>query len=81
MFRNTSKTEANLHLQFRGGVGQLQWLQSQGNPLLSFATGILQSKLATPNNLMREDKSMPDLCWWFCISAIIICLAHPRVVM
>ena len=28
--------EANVHSQFRGGVGQLQWL-----PLLSFATGIL----------------------------------------
>ena len=53
-------------------VGQLQWLQLQGNPLLSFATGILQSRSATPNGpdllglnkLMREAKSMPDLCWW-----------------
>ena len=41
--------EANVHSQFRGGVGQLQWLQMQGNPLLSFATGILQSRSATPN--------------------------------
>ena len=64
--------EANVHSQFRAGVGQLQWLQMQGNPLLSFATGILQSRSATPNGhdllslnkLMREAKSMPDLCWW-----------------
>ena len=40
--------EANVHSQFRAGVGQLQWLQMQGNPLLSFATGILQSRSATP---------------------------------
>ena len=39
--------EANVHSHFRGGVGQLQWLQMQGNPLLSFATGILQSRSAT----------------------------------
>ena len=47
-------------------------LQLQGNPLLSFVTGILQSKSATPNGhdllslnkLMREAKSVPDLCWW-----------------
>ena len=59
--------EANVHSQFRGCVGQLQWLQLQGSPLLSFATGILQSKSATPNGhdllslnkLMREAKSMP----------------------
>ena len=64
--------EANVHSKFRGGVGQLQWLQLQGNPLLSFATGILQSRSATPNGhdlfslnkLMREAKSMLDLCWW-----------------
>ena len=64
--------EANVHSQFRGGVGQLQWLQLQGHPLLSFATGILQSRSATPNGhdplslnkWMREAKSMPDLCWW-----------------
>ena len=62
--------EANVHFQFRGGVGQLQWLQ--GNPLVSFATGVLQSRSATHNGhdllslnkLMREAKSMPDLCWW-----------------
>ena len=67
-----SPLEGNVHFQFRGGVGQLQWLQLQGNPLLSFATGILQSRSATPNGhdllslnkLMREAKSMPDLCWW-----------------
>ena len=35
--------EANVHSQFGAGVGQLQWLQMQGSPLLSFATGILQS--------------------------------------
>ena len=40
--------EANEHSPFLGGVGQLQWLQVQGNPLLSFATGILQSRSATP---------------------------------
>ena len=64
--------EANEHSQFRGGVGHLQWLQLQRNPLLSFATGILQSRSATPNGhdllslnkLMREDKSMPELCRW-----------------
>ena len=64
--------EASVHSQFRGGVGQLQWLQLQGNPLLPFATGILQSRSATPNGhdllslnkLMREAKSMPDLYWW-----------------
>ena len=47
------------------------WLQLQGNPLLSVATGILQSRFAPPgghdllslNKLMREAKSMPDLCW------------------
>ena len=45
--------EANVHSQFRGGVGQLQWLQSlNGHDLLSL------------NKLMREAKSMPDLCWW-----------------
>ena len=59
-------------LSIRGGVGQLQWLQLQGNPLLSFENVILQSRSATPNGydllslnkLMREAKSMPDLCWW-----------------
>ena len=65
--------EANVHSQFRGGVGQLQWLQLKGNPLQSFATGILQSRSATTTNghdllslnkLMREAKSMTDLCWW-----------------
>ena len=63
--------EANVHSQFRGGVGQLQWLHLQGNPLLSFATGSLHSKSATPNGhdllsfnkLMREAKPTPDLCW------------------
>ena len=53
-------------------VGQLQCLQLQGNPLLSFATGILQGRSATPNGhdllsltkSMREAKSMPDICWW-----------------
>ena len=62
----------NVHSQFRADVGQLQWLQMQGNPLLSFATGILQSRSATPNGhdllslnkLMREAKSILDLCWW-----------------
>ena len=64
--------EANVYTQFRGGVGPPQWLQWQGNPLLSFATGILQSRSATPNShdllslnkLMREVKSMLGLCWW-----------------
>ena len=40
-----SKFAENVHTQFRGGVGQLQWLQLQGHPLLSFATGILQKQL------------------------------------
>ena len=78
--------EANVQTQFRGGVGQLRWLQLQGNALLSFATGILQSRSATLNGhdllslnkLMREAKSMPDLGWWIVVSAVIICLAHVR---
>ena len=40
--------EANVHSQFRSGVGLLQWLQMQRNPILSFAN-ILHSKSATPN--------------------------------
>ena len=56
--------EANVHSQLRGGVGQLQWLQLQGNALL------LQSRSATPNGhdllslnkVMREAKSMRNLC-------------------
>ena len=39
--------ETSVHSQFRGSVGQLQWLKLQGNPLLSFATGVLQSRSAT----------------------------------
>ena len=79
--------EANVHSQFRAGIGQLQWLQLQGNPLLSFANGILQSRSATPNGhdllslnkLMREAKSMPDLSLLVdCVGAVIICLAHGR---
>ena len=58
----------NVDSQFRGSVGQLQWLQLQGNPLLSFATGIPATPnghdLLSLNKLMREVKSMPDLCWW-----------------
>ena len=30
--------EANVNSQCRGGVGQLQWVQMQGNPFLLFAT-------------------------------------------
>ena len=75
--------EANVHTQFRGGVGQLQWLQLQGNPLLSFATGILQSRSATPNGhgllslnkLMCEAKIDAGSPLVDCVSAIIICLA------
>ena len=50
--------EDSVHFQFRGGVGQLQWLQLQGNPLLSFATGVLQSRSATPNghDLLRPQQ-------------------------
>ena len=52
--------ETSVHSQFRGGVGQLQWLQLQGNPLLSFATGVLQSRSATPNghDLLSLNKLM-----------------------
>ena len=58
----------------------------QGNPLLSFATGILQSRSATPNGhdllslnkLMREAKSMPGSLLVDCVSTVIICLAHGR---
>ena len=64
--------EAHVHTQFRGGLGQLQWFQLQGNPLLSFATGIFRRSSATPNGhdllslkkLMREATSMLDLRWW-----------------
>ena len=38
--------QANVHSQFR--VGQLQLLQLQGNPLLTVATGTLQSRSANP---------------------------------
>ena len=65
--------EENVQSQFRGGIGQHQWFQLQGNPFLSFATGILAEQV-TPfghdhdllnlNNLMREAESTPDLCWW-----------------
>ena len=87
--------EATVHSQFRGGVGQLRWLQLQGNPLLSFATGILQSRSATPNGhhllslnkLMREAKAMTDLCWWivsvpssFVWLTAADAMDHPRVV-
>ena len=69
--------EANVHSQFRGGVGQLQWLQLQGNPLLLFATGILQSISATPNGhdllslnkLLREAKIDAGSLLVDCISA------------
>ena len=37
--------ESKCTLNFVEGVGQLQWLQLQGNPLLSFATGILQKQV------------------------------------
>ena len=78
--------EANVHSQFRGSVGQLQWLQLQGNPLVSFATGILQSRPATPNGhdllslnkLMREAKTGAGFLLVDCVSAVIICLAHGR---
>ena len=78
--------EAYVHSQFRGGVGQLQRLQLQGNTLLSFATGILQSRSATPNGhnllslnkLMREAKSMPDLCRCIVSVPSSFCLAHGR---
>ena len=52
--------ETSVHSQLRGGVGQLQWLQLQGNPLLSFATGVLQSRSATPNghDLLSLNKLM-----------------------
>ena len=76
--------ETSVHTQFRGGVDQLQWLQLQGNPLLSFATGVLQSRSATPNGrdllslnkLMREAKSMPDHLLVDRVSAVLVCLAH-----
>ena len=78
--------KANVHSQFRGGVGQLQWLQSQGNPLLSFATGILQSRSATPNGHdLFEPQQVDARCQIDagsllvdCFSAVIICLAHGR---
>ena len=77
--------EANVHSPFRGGVGQLQWLQLQSNPLLSFATGT-QSKSATPNGhdllslnkLMREAKIDAGSLLVDCGSAVIVCLAHGR---
>ena len=78
--------EGNVHSQFRGGVGQLQWLQLPGNPLLSFATGILQSRFATPNGhdllslnkLIREAKSILDLCWSILSVPSSFVLAHGR---
>ena len=38
-----------VHSQYRGGVGQLQWLQMQGNPMLAYDTSILQSHSAAPS--------------------------------
>ena len=37
------------HTQYRGGIGQLQWLQMQGNPMSAYDTSILQSYSAAPN--------------------------------
>ena len=60
--RNDPGTELppRLHSQYRGGVGQLQWLQMQGNPLVSFDTSLLQSKCAGPNghDLLQMNKVM-----------------------
>ena len=82
--------KANVHSQFRGGVGQLPWLQLQGDPLLSLATGILQSKSATPDGSQIDAGSrLVD-----CVSAVILLsgsrprtqrgqiaqVDHPRVV-
>ena len=73
----------DLDAPLQANVHSLQRLQMQGNPLLSFATGILQGRSATPNGpdllslnkLMREAKSMLDLCWWIgSVPSSFVCL-------
>lgn len=46
--------DAELHSQYRGIVGGLQWLQAQGSPGLAYDVSMLQSKSASP--------SVADLC-------------------
>lgn len=49
---------ADLHSQYRGLVGALQWLQAQGSPGLAYDVGMLQSKSAAPTvaDLMAANK-------------------------
>ena len=51
---------AEMHSQYRGLVGALQWLQAQGNPGLAYDVGVLQSKSAAPivNDLMVANKTL-----------------------
>ena len=57
-----------LHTQYRGGAGQLQWLQMQGNPALAFDTSILMSQCSAPkgddllalNKVIRTAKTLRD---------------------
>ena len=49
-----------LHSQYRGGVGQLQWLQMQGNPIIAYETSILNAHAASPtgHNLLQLNKTL-----------------------
>ena len=49
-----------LHSQYRGGVGQLQWLQMKGNPLLAYDAGVLNAYTQAPtgHNLLALNKSL-----------------------
>ena len=75
LFPNMSKTTWMLHWKdmytpnFVEVSVSFSGCNRKGNPLLSLATGTLQSKSATPNGhdllslkLMREATSMPDPC-------------------
>ncbi len=50
----------HLHSQCRGGVGQLQRLQTQGNPLIAYETSLLSAHAAASNglNLVQLSKTM-----------------------
>ena len=50
----------NRQSQYRGGIGQLQWLQMQGNPLIAYETSLLQVQAAAPNghHLWNLNKTM-----------------------
>ena len=68
--------EAGVHSQFRGGVDPAPVAAIAGEPFVVFCQlESYKAKSPSPNGhdllslnkivaLMREAKSMPDLCWW-----------------